>query len=114
MTNPTYGVPLSNSPGIDILNCGLGHNEIQLDAADPAGMESAKWMIIDMLKRGYSLFVKDSDGKLTRVESFDSKHLAYVIGEGPKTKQRGRPKETKREVPITSVRATAIGRTSGG
>lgn len=119
-------------PGIDILNTGKGHAEIHFDNGDAIEIERAKRIIEDMLRRGYLLFIDGDDGKVVRVESFDAKTGKYIIGDcalyagaeplGPKpdakpeeapfTRKRGRPR--KGAVAMDTVRATAVGRSSGG
>lgn len=121
-------------PGLDILNTGKGHAEVNFDHNDPIEMERGKRIIEDMLKRGYLLFIHGDDGKMVRVLSFDSTKGRYIIGDGalyagseplepdpaeepappatPEPKRRGRP--AKAAVSMTSVRATAIGRSAGG
>lgn len=111
-------------PGLDILNVGAGHMELRFDK-DPMELERAKRIITDMLKRGYVLFVEGKDQKLQRVQAFDPEKMVYLIADlgeetvpvpevgsaPPATKRKGRP---RKEVPIASVRATALGRSSGG
>lgn len=117
-------------PGLDILNTGKGHAEVNFSLDDPIELERGKRIIEDMLQRGYLLFIHGDDGKMIRVESFDSKTGRYIIGDGalyagseplepttetppPATgKRRGRP--PKAAVPMTTVRATSIGRSAGG
>lgn len=116
--------------GLDILNTGKGHAEVNFSIEDPIELERGKRIIEDMLRRGYLLFIHGDDGKMIRVESFDAKSSRYIIGDGalyagseplePQTteepasepKRRGRPR--KAAVPMTSVRATSIGRSAGG
>lgn len=123
------------SPGLDILNTGTGHTEIRFNGDDPFDTVRAGRIISDMLRRGYVLFIEGQDG-LVRVDSFDPKKSVYIIADGPLyagtepepatpdspsadptpdphgPRRRGRPRKT--EVPITQVRATAIGRSAGG
>lgn len=125
-------------PGIDILNTGKGHAEVNFSIEDPIEMERGKRIITDMLRRGYLLFIHGDDGKMVRVESFCEKTGRYIIGDGalyagsepihpevvqlteatpesptsPEPKRRGRP--PKAAVPMATVRATSIGRSAGG
>lgn len=123
-------------PGLDILNTGKGHAEVNFSVDDPIELERGKRIIEDMLRRGYLLFIHGDDNKMIRVESFDAKTGRYIIGDGalyagseplepapiatlpeaaaaaPYTRRRGRP--PKAAVPMTSVRATSIGRSAGG
>ena len=117
-----------NGAGLDILNTGRGHIEMSFDNKDQIELTRAKRIITDMLRRGYVLFL-ESPGKgkkktLTRVQSFDATKGVYLIADLeeaaeidasasviPAKRAAGRP---RREVAMTSTRATAIGRTSGG
>lgn len=121
------------APGIDILNTGTGHTEIRFNNGDPIEVERARRVVVDMLRRGYVLFVHEGD-RVLRVESFDSAKDVYIIAEGPlysgdddrppitdpvgaasepPAKRKGRPPRT-REVPLTEGKVTAIGRSAGG
>lgn len=109
-------------PGLDILNAGKGHVEVRFDNNDPLEIERAKRIITDMLKRGYVLFIEGKGKELTRVKSFDQVKGVYLIADlgeqaeaiepAPAIKRgRGRP---KKEVDMTKVRVTAVGRSAGG
>lgn len=128
-------------PGeLSVLNCGKGDIRITLNPGDEIEAERAKRMINDMLRRGYILAI-EVDGKLKKVDGFDDKTSEYIIVEGAlysgdssgvagcagkeppgeqiaepaAPKQRGRPKgSTKKRVPMSSVKATAIPPTGGG
>lgn len=130
--------------GLDVLNCGMGHLEIRFNAQDVIELERAKRIIQDMLRRGYALFINDSDGKLTRVKKFVYETGTYIIADGPSTfdievepdtlaesisnppvlpvpddaaippKPRGRPKKGEKIVQMTQTKATVIGRSAGG
>lgn len=123
------------SPGIDILNCSGGHIEVRFDGKDAMELERAKRVITDMLKRGYVLFIEGPDGKLTRVERFDPEKFCYIVADGPlyagdtpsaveepdntpppqpPPVTHGRRGRASKEVPVASVRTTAIGRSAGG
>lgn len=130
------------TPGLDILNTGRGHAEVTFDHQDPIELERGKRIIEDMLRRGYMLFIQGDDGAVVRVESFDSKTGRYIIGDcalyagaeplgplpkavptsatesaAPATdapKRQRRPSKVKGAVPMTAVRATAMGRSAGG
>ncbi len=124
-------------PGLDILNTGKGHAEVNFSIDDPIELERGKRIIQDMLRRGYLLFIHGDDGKMVRVQSFCEKTGRYIIGDGalyagsepleeplvpittlpgqtvtPEPIRRGRPR--KGAVPMTTVRATSIGRSAGG
>lgn len=124
-------------PGLDILNTGKGHAEVNFSIDDPIELERGKRIIQDMLRRGYLLFITGDDGKMIRVEKFCEKTGRYIIGDGalyagsepleeeappittlagntvtPEPKRRGRP--PKAAVPIMKARVTSIGRSAGG
>jgi hypothetical protein len=121
------------SAGLDILNTGMGHAEVNFSVEDPVELERGKRIIQDMLRRGYLLFIEGDDGKLIRVLDFQAATGKYIIGDGalyagsepleeaaatastaaPAVK-RGRGRPPKATVPMTAVRATAMGRSAGG
>ncbi|WP_050028960.1 hypothetical protein [Verrucomicrobium sp. BvORR034] len=113
-------------PGLDVLNTGHGHAEINFDPAKCEEVEVARNAITDMLQRGYLLFLEGADGKIVKVEAFDATQGRYIIGDcsmhpaatpaaEPPKRRRGRPPGTKRgAVPMDQVRATAMGRSAGG
>ena len=118
---------------IDILNTGAGHLELHFNPADPIESDRAKRAVMDMLRRGYSLFVYADDGTIIPVERYDPVKNVYIIGNvsapvavaqepepdtgidsGPLIKShRGRPPKY-RKVDPTKVKTTAIGRSAGG
>jgi hypothetical protein len=124
-------------PGLDILNTGHGHVEIVFGIDQPMEVERAKCLIEQMLKGGYVLFIQSEKGELHRVEQFNPKTGVYYVSDAPAMppeiveevpmlsppsgggqtqpqvakRGRGRPKKA---VPMDTVRATAIGRSSGG
>lgn len=116
------------SPGIDVLNTGQGHAEINFNPADPVDLVRAKSIIEDMLKLGYCLFIVGEDGQATRVQSFCTQTGRYIIGDRtglpqaepleeaptspPDKPRRGRP--PKYGVPMDAVRPVAVGRSAGG
>jgi hypothetical protein len=124
IANPWYTFP-EKTGQIDILNTGHGHIEIRFDKEDVLEAERASRIIKDMMHRGYSLFVHEADGKLTRVLEFNEAKGVYVIADGatvaaeeeaspaagPEQKKRGWP---RKEVPIASAKVTAVGRSAGG
>lgn len=121
--------PPPEKPGLDILNTGHGHAEINFNHEDVIELERGKRIIEDMLKRGYLLFIHGDDGKMVKVEKFDRSTGKYIIGDcalyagaepigepevqsTEEPKKRGRPR--KGAVPMDQVRATSIGRSAGG
>jgi len=107
--------------GIDILNCGEGDLEIRFKEGDAIELERAKRIIGDMLKRGYALFVRGSDGGLIRVKRFDPKQNCYVIADGPTVPAEAVPVPTHRRnlraekaLPIEKAKAISVARTAGG
>lgn len=117
-------------PGeLSVLSCGKGDIRITLNPGDEIEAARAKRMINDMLRRGYILAI-EVDGQLKKVDGFDDKTNEYIIVEGalysgdapdsetpePEAtlKKPGRPKGTKKRVPMTSTKATAIPPTGGG
>lgn len=111
------------SGSLDVLNCGAGHLEIKFNRGLTEDVERARKMVLDMLARGYAIFVEIDDSH-HRVTDFDPEHDCYIVGEleekaeqepTPEApKKRGRPKGSGRSVPMKSVRATGIGPTAGG
>jgi hypothetical protein len=117
---------MTTTPGLDILNTGHGHAEINFDPSKPEELTRAKSVITDMLERGYLLFIEGADGQVVKVEAFDPAQGRYIIGDctqhaeaqpmaEPVKRRRGRPPGTRRgSVPMDKVRATSMGRSAGG
>jgi hypothetical protein len=97
---------------LDVLSVGHGHLEIKFDESDKDEVEKAKKIITDMIKRGFAIFVHTDDGGTKRVKRFNAKTNCYIIDDTPPDAPAGTSKE--KEVPTTSSRATAVGRTAGG
>lgn len=105
-------------PGLDVLNCGLGHLSINFDKEKPEEVDRAKKVIQDMLGRGYTIVIETYNQDTNKVEThkvdrFDPKNDHYIITEPDErepTKRQGRPKG----VPLNKARGTGIGRTAGG
>jgi hypothetical protein len=93
-------------PGIDILNCRMGHTEVRFAKGEPEEVDRAKEMVQQMMRAGYTIFVHGPDGELLKVDDFDAERECYIIGKKDDTK--------KRKVPIRKARASAVGRTAGG
>lgn len=91
-----------NLPGIDVLNTGYGDLELRFDPDKPDEIQKAKETIMDMLKRGYAIFVQQGQ-ETFRVRKFDVNRNVYIIGTTP-----------AEEVPMEKTRATAVGRSAGG
>jgi len=117
------------SGSLDVLSCCHGHMSFSFEKNDPIETENAKRVIQDMLKRGYALFVEGKGGKLMRVKSFNAKREVYIVGAGataeeipdgtqvvdqPKATKASKKRQSKKEIPIRSVKATGIGPTAGG
>ena len=106
-------------PGLDVLNCGMGHLEFNFDKSSPKDVAEAKKVIEDMLRRGYTIIV-EHEGETHRVTSFDPEQEVYYVEmpaepaepAEPAKSRRGRPKG--KPIPIKQSRATGIGRTGGG
>lgn len=78
---------------LNILNVSAGDITISFDTKDAAEAIRAKRIIEDMLKRGYALLVKDSDGAFVRALGFDSEKGEYIIADYAPTENN--TKETK-------------------
>lgn len=89
---------------IRILNCTTGDTALTFDPDNPQDVESAKEMFETMKKRGYSIFVREEDGTMTRVYDFDPKTASYVIKKDGKTKRK----------PYKSTKSIACAPTAGG
>lgn len=92
---------------LDVLNCGRGHLEVTFDPNDEADKEKAKKTIQDLLERGYKIIVHEN-GEDKPVLSFDPTKYAYTVVE------TGPDKPPTKEVPATSVDATAYRPVAGG
>lgn len=108
------------NPGLDVLNVGHGHLEIRFNQHDPAETDRAKHIISDMLQKGFAIFVDlGSEKGLHRVTAFDPVENAYIIKDSPDIPADSvaapAPKgKATRKVPVSKVRATAVGRSAGG
>ena len=70
-------------PGsVSVLNTTDGDLTLTFDTDNPIESARAERCVMDMLKRGYILFV-EVDGKPRRVLSFDPTHREYIIADGP-------------------------------
>lgn len=105
---------------LDVLSVGRGHLRITVDDKDPEGIDKARRMIEDMLKRGFSIFV-ETDSGLKRVKKFSAKRMTYLIDDIPdddaleSTRPTPSPKHTpKKEVKVSESKSTVVGRTAGG
>lgn len=106
---------------LDVLQVGRGHLRLTVDSADPVEVERARWLIEDMLRRGFAIFVENDDGTASRVKGFDPEHMTYIVGDGPDDAEAAPadPAPAKkgrhlRQVPVATAKATAVGRTAGG
>ena len=106
---------------ISILSVGRGDIKINFASDDPDEIEHAKNVIIDMLKRGYMLFI-EVDGKHVRVKDFDPKTNEYILKIDKRSKlwrnkvaaQDKPKKEIIERIPAKKVRGTAVAPTGGG
>lgn len=118
---------------LSVLNVFRGDMKFSFDSANPQEVERAKRVVEDMLKRGYSLFVDEGDGKLKKVKKFDAATCEYIIADGAlyqgnqnggsseqettaRTETpRGKGKQAPtRRVPACRVKTTGIAPTAGG
>lgn len=123
-------VDLEPLGSLSVLNCSAGDLKFRFDKDDPTEVAQAQRVIEDMLRRGYTILV-EVDGELRRATSFDPSKGCYVVTEppapvevvtapepetfgapAPAPKKKGKP--TRREVPASKTRATAIAPTAGG
>lgn len=74
---------MSHKIRIESLACGAGDIKLTWKADDPMEVERAKRVVVDMLRRGYALFIQGADGTMTRVAAFDEKTGCYLIAAGP-------------------------------
>lgn len=96
---------------LSILSCGRGDMRLSFEKGDRDGLERAREIIQDMMKRGYMLFVEMKDGTLRQVKAFDGRKFAYVL------KAAGKPSKVKRQVekvPARKRKAYAVAPTAGG
>lgn len=117
---------------LDVLSVGRGHLRVTVDDKDPDGINAARRMIEDMLKRGFSIFVETDKG-LRRVKKFNPKRMTYLIDDVPDDEalEASRPADDvtpspsgyikkksgrtpKKEVKVSETKSTVVGRTAGG
>lgn len=116
---------------VGILNVGYGDIKISFSADDVQEVIRARRIVTDMLKRGYALIAKTSDGKYQRVYAFDEQTDEYVIADydpeveddaeegkeaaapSPTTKKKRGKKKTRR-IKAKDSHAVAVPRTAGG
>lgn len=98
---------------LDVLNVGEGHLKIEIDEDDPEGVAKARRIIEDMLERGYAIFIETARGP-RRVRRFMPKRMVYLIDDAPENPQSKAERNRTREAPVSSSKATAVGRSAGG
>ncbi len=104
---------------ISILSVGRGDIKINFASDNPEEVEHAKSVIMDMLKRGYMLFV-NINGKHARVKDFDPSTNEYILKIDKRSKLwrdrdgKNNDKSTTKRVPANKVSGTAVAPTSGG
>jgi hypothetical protein len=77
---------------LDVLNCGEGDIKITFNGDDPMEMARAERIIVDMLKRGYAIFVHGKGDKLIRVHRFKPGKNTYLLADGPDVPPEAEPK----------------------
>lgn len=109
---------------IAVLSVGHGDMKITFDSDDEAEIEKARTVVLDMLKRGYMIFI-EVDGEQTRVTDFDPKTNEYIIKldkrsktwrnrDKSETEEPKKPKKQIKRVDAKTTRGTAIAPTGGG
>ena len=98
---------------LSVLNCGRGDLYIQFEKGDRDGMERAREVIQDMLKRGYLLFVQMKDGTLRKVQRFDGRQYAYVLSTGKDSPKPSSSRQMFRR-PLRKTKAYGVAPTAGG
>lgn len=71
---------------VGILNVGAGDTKLTFDPSNPMETARASRIVVDMIRRGYVLFVEtgrddENRPKYTRAESFDEKTAEYIIAD---------------------------------
>lgn len=112
-----------------MLNVGAGDLRFSFDPSDPVECDRARRVVLDMLGRGYVLFV-EVGGELRKAVGFDPSANAYVVTDVPgdgapppphdalgapgatAPRRRGRPRKVL--VPAADADATAVAPTAGG
>jgi hypothetical protein len=111
-------IPEAALAGLSVLNVNAGDLKFDLTSASEEEKATAAKVITDMLKAGYTILVEDDDKQLVPVKAFDATKMLYMVEDRRPVKVRGKtgPKKgSKRKgIPITSTKATAIGRAAGG
>jgi hypothetical protein len=102
---------------VDVLNCMEGHMKFSFDKNIPEEVEKAKKAIMEMMGRGYMIFVEEG-GEQKRVKKFDPETDTYILEEpepDPEiTTEVKKGKRTGRRVPLKGAKATGIAPTAGG
>ena len=118
------------SGDLEVLNVAAGDMKFSFNSDDPLEVARAERVVVDMLRRGYLLFV-ETDGKLHRATEFDAATHEYIIADGAdphaedsataetgqeqaKSKRSAKKKPAKRKVKAASCKATAVAPTAGG
>ncbi len=91
---------------IAVLNVAEGDLKVSFDPANADEAKKAKTMVVEMIKNGYAVMVKDGN-EYVRVKKFDPDKGVYVIGDKDK-KKKGR------EIPATKAKAVGIAPRAGG
>lgn len=126
---------VSNEPNIGevaVLSIGRGDMKINFNSDNPEEVEKARMVIMDMLKRGYLIFI-NVDGKDCRITDFDPKTDEYIIKLDKRSKVfremaeriepdseeqpkiiKPRTKKREKRINAKKTHGTAIAPTSGG
>lgn len=67
---------------LDVLNTGGGHISVSFDRASAVERDRARRMVLDMLRRGYAIFVEVA-GELVPVRDFDPDRGLYYVTDVP-------------------------------
>lgn len=94
--------------------------KFSFDPGNPDEVDRARAAILDMLKRGYMLFV-DVDGTLLRVTNFDPSKNEYIVRLDKRSKAYKASKDPpplkiqkEQRIPAAKSKVTAVAPTSGG
>lgn len=103
---------------LSILNAGAGDLKLSFNKRNKQEAEHAKVVIVDMLRRGYALFVEEN-GEYIRVNKFDPQRGVYVITNIDTSQEQSKtPTSTRKRgqktLPMEETTAVAVARSAGG
>ena len=111
---PTDANPEDPPGSVSVLNVHHGDMKFSFDPSNPDEVDRARAAILDMLKRGYMLFV-DCDGTLHRVTNFDPSKNEYVVRLDKRSKAYKNYKDPpEHRIPAAKSKVTAVAPTAGG